>query len=74
MGQFSVSAYANQPTSFFVSGKSTPNGLFQTMNELKRLVCLLQTAPLTILNFLLTIKIYYFSFFACVKTSRSNMT
>ena len=38
MGQLSVSDYANQPPGFFVSGKLTPNGLFQTMNELKRLV------------------------------------
>ena len=38
MRHFSVSAYANPPPGFFVSGKSTPNGLLQTMNELKRLV------------------------------------
>ena len=62
MGQFSVSACANQPPGFSVSGISTPNGLFQTMNELKKISELLQTAPLTILNFLLTIKISYFSF------------
>ena len=28
------SACANQPPSFYVSGISTPNGLFQTINEL----------------------------------------
>ena len=32
------SACAYQPPGFSVSGTSTPNRLFQTMNELKRLV------------------------------------
>ena len=54
MGQFSVSACANQPPGFSVSETSTPNRLFQTMIELKM-------TPLTILNFLVTIKISYFS-------------
>ena len=52
--EFSVSACANQPPSYSVSGTSTPNGLSQTINGLKRLVSLLQTAPSTFLNFLLT--------------------
>ena len=34
----SVSACANEAAGFFVSGASTPNGLFQTINGLKRLV------------------------------------
>ena len=34
----SVSACANQPPGFSASGTSTPNGLFQTINGLKRLV------------------------------------
>ena len=34
----SVSAYANEPPGFSVSGASTLNGLFQTINGLKRLV------------------------------------
>ena len=38
MRQFSVSACANQSPGFSVSGTLTPNGLFQTMNKLKRLV------------------------------------
>ena len=33
LGQFSVSAWANQAPGFSVSGASTPNGLFQTINE-----------------------------------------
>ena len=36
--QLSVSASSNQPTGFFVSGKLTPNRLFQISNELKRLM------------------------------------
>ena len=31
----SVSAYANESPGFSVSGGSTPNGLFQTINDLK---------------------------------------
>ena len=34
----SVSACANEAAGFSVSGASTPNGLFQTINGLKRLV------------------------------------
>ena len=34
----SVSACANEPPGFSVSGASTLNGLFQTINRLKRLV------------------------------------
>ena len=34
----SVSAYGNQPPGFSVSETSTPDGLFQTINGLKRLV------------------------------------
>ena len=34
----SVSAFANEPPGFSVSGASTPNGLFQTINGLKRSV------------------------------------
>ena len=49
----SVFAYANESHGFCISGASTPNGLFQIINGLKRL---------TILNFLLTIKISYFLF------------
>ena len=30
LGKFSVTAWANQPPGFSVSGTSTPNGLFQT--------------------------------------------
>ena len=37
LGQFSVSACANQPTGFCVNKSSTPNGLLQTINGLKRL-------------------------------------
>ena len=47
----SISACANEPPGFSVSGVATPNGLFQTVNGLKRFSELLQTAPLTILNF-----------------------
>ena len=32
LGQFSVSACANQATGFSVNGWLTPNGLFQTIN------------------------------------------
>ena len=35
---FSVSACANQPLGFSVSGTSAPNGLFQTINGSKRLI------------------------------------
>ena len=35
--QFSISA--NQSPGFFVSGSSTPIGLFHAINGLKRLVC-----------------------------------
>ena len=35
---FSSSACVNQPTSFSVTESSTPNGLFQTINWLKRLM------------------------------------
>ena len=38
LGQFSVSACANQPTGFSVNGSSTPDGLFQTINALKQLM------------------------------------
>ena len=75
--EFSVSACANQPPSYSVSGTSTPNGLSQTINGLKRLVSLLQTAPSTFLNFLLTfffIKMSYLLLFTYVKISRSTMT
>ena len=34
----SASVCANEPPGFSVSGASTPNGLFQTINGLKRLV------------------------------------
>ena len=36
LGQFSVSA--SQPPGCSVSGRSTPNGLFQTINWLKKLM------------------------------------
>ena len=39
VGQFSVSACANQATGFSMNGSSTPNRLFQTINWL------LETAP-----------------------------
>ena len=32
LGQFSVPACETEPTCFSVSGSSTPNGLFQTIN------------------------------------------
>ena len=35
----SVSAFANEPPGFSDSGASIPNGLFQTINGLKRSVC-----------------------------------
>ena len=38
MGQFSVSASANQAAGFPVNGSSTPNRLFQTINRLRRLM------------------------------------
>ena len=38
LGQFSVSACANQSTGFTVNGLSNPNGLFQAINGLKRLL------------------------------------
>ena len=38
LGQFPVPACANQPPGFSVSGTSTPNGLFQTINGLKILL------------------------------------
>ena len=44
----SVSACANEAAGFSVSGASTPNGLFQVIKKISEL---LQTAPLTILNF-----------------------
>ena len=34
----SASACANEPPGFFVNGAATPNGLFQTINGLKRLL------------------------------------
>ena len=34
----SISACTNESPGFSVSGASTPNGLFQIINELKRLV------------------------------------
>ena len=34
----SVSAGANEAAGFSVSGSSTPNGLFQTINGLKKIV------------------------------------
>ena len=37
-GPASVSACANESPGFSVSGASTPNELFQIINELKRLV------------------------------------
>ena len=37
LGQFWVSACANQSTGFTVIGLSNPNGLFQAINGLKRL-------------------------------------
>ena len=56
-----------------VSGTSTQNGLFQTINGLKRLV---SYSKLSINNIelLLTIKISYFLFFTYVKISQSTMT
>ena len=42
LGQFSVSACANQSTGLSVNESSTPSGLFQTINEL------IEMAPLTI--------------------------
>ena len=53
----SVTACANQPPGFSLSGTSIPNELFQTINKISEL---LQAAPSTILNFLLTIKVSYF--------------
>ena len=38
LGQFSVSAGANQAPGFSVHRASTPNGLFQTIIKLKRLM------------------------------------
>ena len=46
-GQFSAPACANQPPGFSVSGKSTPNGLFQTISGLKNINGLHQTTPST---------------------------
>ena len=63
----SVSARANQPPGFSVRGTSTPDGLFQTIKSTEKISELLQTAALTILNFLLTIKVSYFLFFMYVK-------
>ena len=64
LGQFSVSACANQATGFSVNESSTLNGLFQTINWLKQLMGyskrLHQLFHLKILNFFLTIKISYF--------------
>ena len=68
------SVSANQPPGFSISGTSTPNGLFQTINGLKKISELLQMATLTILNFLSTIKVSCFLFFTYVKSSRSTMT
>ena len=47
MGQFSVPACGNQRPSFSVRGKSTPNGLFQTIGGLKNINGLQQTTPST---------------------------
>ena len=55
---------------FSENGTSTPNGLFQTNNELK-------TAPLTITWYIVPFKnrkISYFSFFRYVKISRSTIS
>ena len=60
LGQFSVSASANQLSDFSISGALTRNGLLTTL--------------LTILNFLVTVKISYFSFFTYVKISRFTIT
>ena len=48
LGQFSVSACVNKPPGFSGSGTSTLNELFQTINGLKNLNGLHQTALLTI--------------------------
>ena len=62
----SVSVCANESPGFSVSGASTPNVLFQIM--VKKISELLQTVPLAILNFLLTIKVSYFLFlYVCEK-------
>ena len=45
--QFSVHTCANQPPGFSVRGKSTPNGLFQTISWLKNINGLHQTTPST---------------------------
>ena len=38
LGQFPLSACANEAPGFSVSGTSTPTGLLQTINELKTLI------------------------------------
>ena len=59
----SVSTCANEQPGFCISVATTPNGLFQTINGLKKFSQLLQTAPLTILNFSLTFKVKLFLIF-----------
>ena len=47
MGQFSAPACADEPHGFSVKGKSTPNGLFQTISGLRNNTGLHQTTPST---------------------------
>ena len=69
----SISAIANQRPDFSVSGTSTPNGLFQTINELKK-YWVNWNGSINNLELLLTFKASYFLFFTCVKILRSTMT
>ena len=69
----SISAIANQRPDFSVSGTSTPNGLFQTINGLKK-YWVNWNGSINNLELLLTFKASYFLFFTCVKILRSTMT
>ena len=62
LGQFSVPACANQPRGFCVRGKSTPNGLFQTIGGLKNISGLHQMTPSTKRYINVNIYIYIYTY------------
>ena len=70
----SVSVCANQPPGFSLSRTSIPKWVIPKNQWIKKISELLRTTPLTILNFLVTIKVGYFLFFTYVKSLRSTIT
>ena len=66
--------FCKSSTTWFLRKWNIDSGLFQTINVLKKISELLQMAPLTILNILLTVKVSYFLFLTYLKSSRSATT